>query len=178
MSDTDQPSTKSMVIAGTHNKYMIKKITSRHKNNAEKRNIATKMNLDPEWYTTNFQLKKLAEHDAILKQPIVTKISSYKHQDDLKKRYDSELFVDYTYVCGLLTDTCMHCHYCNEDMYVLYEHRRDMQQWTLDRINNDIGHNKENVVVACLKCNLQRKTRDANKFLDTKQLVIKREGID
>jgi len=178
MSDTEPTSKKSMVIAGTHNKYMIKKLTSSPQTSAEKRNITAKLNLDPEWYTPIFQLKKLAEHDTILKQHIVTKVSSYRHQDVLKNRYDSELFVDYAYVCGLLTDACMHCHYCNEDMYILYEHRRDMQQWTLDRINNDIGHNKRNVVVACLKCNLQRKTRDANKFMDTKQLVITREGID
>ena len=72
----------------------------------------------------------------------------------------------------------MHCHYCNEDMYVLYEKCRDMQQWSLDRIDNTIGHNIGNLVVSCLKCNLQRKNRDSNKFLETKSMVIKREGIE
>ena len=28
-------------------------------------------------------------------------------------------------------------------------------QWTLDRIDNNIGHSKENVVICCLKCNLK-----------------------
>ena len=42
----------------------------------------------------------------------------------------------------------------------------------LDRINNDIGHNDSNVVIACLKCNLKRRTTDADKFKFTKQMKI------
>jgi len=31
-------------------------------------------------------------------------------------------------------------------------------QWTLERINNDFGHNNDNVVIACLQCNVERRT--------------------
>lgn len=50
------------------------------------------------------------------------------------------------------------------------------KQWTLDRIDNDIGHYSDNVVIACLSCNLHRKTMYHERFLFTKQLnIIKKE---
>ncbi len=51
------------------------------------------------------------------------------------------------------------------------------KQWTLDRINNDIGHNNGNLVVACLECNLKRRRTNKDAFMFTKNMVIVREGI-
>ena len=48
-----------------------------------------------------------------------------------------------------------------------------MNQWTVDRIDNSIGHDIENIVISCLKCNLQ--SRSSDKFLQTKKMVIKHE---
>jgi hypothetical protein len=53
-----------------------------------------------------------------------------------------------------------------------------MKQWTLDRIDNDIGHNKKNLVIACLECNLKRKRTNKDKFMFTKNMKITREGIN
>jgi hypothetical protein len=53
-----------------------------------------------------------------------------------------------------------------------------MKQWTLDRIDNDIGHNKNNLVIACLECNLKRKRTNKDKFMFTKNMKIIREGIN
>ena len=60
-------------------------------------------------------------------------------------------------------------------MYVLYENVRESKQWTVDRINNDLGHNIDNFVLACLDCNLKRRCKSVDKFLFTKQLNIIRE---
>ena len=52
-----------------------------------------------------------------------------------------------------------------------------MEQWTLDRIDNDLSNTDENVIVACLKCNLQRRRQNKDKFLFTKQLkIVKQES--
>ena len=48
----------------------------------------------------------------------------------------------------------------------------DPQFASLDRIDNSIGHNKENVVIACLQCNVGRKTMHQGRYAFTKQLVI------
>ena len=54
----------------------------------------------------------------------------------------------------------------------MYKNVREYRQWTLDRINNDNGHNKENVVICCLECNLKKGTINDEKFKFTKQMRI------
>ena len=49
---------------------------------------------------------------------------------------------------------------------------REPKQWTLDRIDNDKCHSKDNTVIACLKCNLDRRVTNIDKFKFTKQLNI------
>lgn len=66
----------------------------------------------------------------------------------------------------------MQCHYCREKTFLLYDLVREMNQWTLDRINNDVGHNIENVLISCLECNLKRRRTGKDDFLFTKQLNI------
>jgi hypothetical protein len=103
---------------------------------------------------------------------IKTKISSYKQQDILKSILKREDFVSYTYVVNLLNECELKCHYCSCEMYLLYEFVREMKQWSLDRINNDIGHNTNNLVIACLECNLKRRRTNKDSFMFTKNLKI------
>jgi hypothetical protein len=68
------------------------------------------------------------------------------------------------------------CYYCKEDVQVLYENVREPKQWTLDRINNKMGHNHGNLLIACLNCNLRRRTMHTERYVFTKQLnIVKRE---
>jgi len=61
-------------------------------------------------------------------------------------------------------------------MMLLYNKKREQQQWTLERINNNLGHYNENTCVSCLKCNLARRTDSHDYFKLGKQLqVIKTE---
>ena len=57
---------------------------------------------------------------------------------------------------------------------VLYKNVREPLQWTLERIDNDYGHNHDNVTIACLECNLRRRTMYHERYVFTKQLVIKK----
>ena len=74
-----------------------------------------------------------------------------------------------------MVESKMKCFYCTCNMYLIYENVRQMNQWTLDRIDNSIGHNKNNLVISCLECNLKRRNIDKDKFLFTKRLNIKKE---
>jgi len=108
---------------------------------------------------------------------IKTKICSYKQQDIVKKKLNEEQFVTFEEVVELLKICGLTCHYCSEHVFILYEKVRETKQWSLDRINNDIGHNGGNLVIACLECNLKRRRTNKDAFMFTKNMVIVREGI-
>ena len=88
--------------------------------------------------------------------------------------YSREEFIDYEVLIQKLVESKLNCFYCNNKCYLIYDKVRQQNQWTLDRINNDYGHNKNNLVISCLKCNLQRRNIDKDKFLFTKQMKIKK----
>jgi hypothetical protein len=116
-------------------------------------------------------------YTSIFKSHIKNKISNYKQQDILKKKLDESLFVNFEQVLDLLKTCELKCHYCSQEIFILYEIVRELKQWSLDRINNNIGHNNGNLVVACLECNLKRRRTNKDAFMFTKNLVITREGI-
>ena len=107
-----------------------------------------------------------------IRRQINYKINSYKGQD-VKKGLLLELdFVDYDYVLNLLIDKQLKCFYCREDVLLLYNYVRENKQWTLERIDNKIGHNRGNVEIACLLCNLRRRTMYHERYVFTKQLCV------
>ena len=71
-----------------------------------------------------------------------------------------------------LLESDLKCYYCKCDILVLYDTSRETNQWSIDRIDNDQGHNVDNYHISCLKCNLERRRKSAEKFLFTKQLTI------
>ena len=108
----------------------------------------------------------------IILQQLNGKINGYKSQDVDKNLLVLEKFVDMDTVIKLLVDSKNICYYCQQSVQVLYEFVREPKQWTLDRLDNDYGHNKDNVVISCLQCNLRRKTMHPERYVFTKQLVI------
>lgn len=108
---------------------------------------------------------------------IKAKISAYKQQDHGKKVFNSDGFVKYEEVISLLHDCQLKCHYCSCEVYLLYQFVREKKQWSLDRINNDIGHNNHNLVIACLECNLKRRRTNKDAFMFTKNMKIVRQGF-
>jgi len=71
------------------------------------------------------------------------------------------------------------CRYCSTEMNILYDISREIHQWSVDRIDNDVGHNIDNYHLACLDCNLKRRRRTDEKFLFTKQLnIVKQDNTD
>ena len=112
-------------------------------------------------------------------QQIERKISGYKQQDVFKKFLNTEKLVTLPHIINSLLDCNMKCYYCSGDMFVLYETVREFKQWTVDRINNDLGHNYDNYVLACLECNLKRRRRTKDAYFFTKNLnIVKQDNKD
>ena len=103
------------------------------------------------------------------------KLTGYKQQDIYKKNLNIEKIINLKHIIDKLIETEIKCYYCKCEMYILYENVRDLKQWSVDRINNDLGHNVDNIVLACLDCNLKRRCKSSDKFLFTKQLNIIRQ---
>jgi len=109
-----------------------------------------------------------------ISREIIKKIQGYKAQDIKKYIYDENIIISLDETIEKMVVSKLKCHYCYQEMKVMFTKARDETQWTLDRINNDLCHSNDNTVVACLKCNLQRRRQDAGKFTFTKQLRIKK----
>jgi hypothetical protein len=110
--------------------------------------------------------------NCLVKCQIHNKIRGYKSQDVLKNKFCSDKFIDYEFVIGLLQQCDIKCFYCKKEVHIIYENVREPKQWTIERIDNDMGHNKDNVEIACLNCNLRRRTMYFERYIMTKQIQI------
>ena len=168
---------------GTSNKYQIKK-AQKIENKKEvlkpimreiEKNNNTKSSLNITEQKNNLLKLINKNYDSItllIEKQIKKKISSYKNQDIIKKIYDSEKIITFEEIIEIMNKENIKCYYCHYDMFILYELSRENKQWTLDRINNDIGHNKDNIVLSCLECNLQKRKKQKEAFLFTKNLKV------
>ena len=181
---------KKIEIKGINNKYQINKL-KKNPPIIKKRKIIEKNGIPIEYFSHEKQkeifenlysiyyLEKECENIEIYKKikvEIEKKISSYKQQDIHKNRYNEVNFITFKSVCQKMMESSLFCYYCKENVSILYEIVRETKQWTLDRINNNLGHNEDNVIICCLNCNLKRRCTNKDAFLFTKQLnIVKHE---
>lgn len=107
-------------------------------------------------------------------QEIDTKRKAYIYQDKNHEIYDPRYSITTERIVELLVGAELLCHYCREICQVAYKEAMCRRQWTLDRIDNNYGHNDANVVIACLDCNLKRGTMDAERFRQGKQFTFRK----
>lgn len=99
-----------------------------------------------------------------------SKISSYKQQDIKKIIHEKQNIISLENVIEKLVSCKLKCYYCNKKIFIFFDKVRDSNQWTLDRLNNFDEHTNANTIIACLKCNLERRRKNSEKFKFTKQL--------
>lgn len=179
---------KKIIIEGTCNRYQIKKLVH-GKCSPKIRKEVNDWIISPELYEEinqkciikemydlivvhSTEKKELSDGAKLAKRQIEKKIQSYKQQDVYKNRFSQSDFIDFQNVVAELYKSDLTCRYCETFVYLLYEHVRENYQWTLDRINNDIGHNNGNVIISCLECNLKRRRTNNDAFLFTKKMQI------
>jgi hypothetical protein len=104
----------------------------------------------------------------VLKQ----KYSSYKNQDKQSHKYDSDQHITYEEMIEKLFTCNLKCYYCNCDLRILYNKKRLKTQWTLERLDNNLGHYASNTCISCLDCNLKRRTDNYEYFKQSKQTKV------
>ena len=107
-----------------------------------------------------------------LREQIRQKIYNYYSQDMKKQLYNPENFITLEYILQKLEDCQLDCFYCREPVFLWYEIAREPKQWTVERIDNKIGHDIGNIEIACLSCNLKRRCMYHERYVFTKQMKI------
>jgi hypothetical protein len=116
-----------------------------------------------------------AYYMALVKQELENKRNGYKQQDIKKNIYNMHLLITFDEMVEKLVISKLKCSYCSIGVLLLYKNVREPCQWTLDRKYNDDCHSNENTLISCLKCNLERRVKNIDKFTFTKKLRIKKE---
>jgi len=186
ISNVDRSSRSIVVCLEPPSPPVSKKVTEQKEK--QKRQVTTLKNWDFTPSDLSFEnqtqlIKQLYEkmptshkHCRVVERLLHNKIYGYRTQDLEKSLYSENEFIDNEFVYELLLQSDFLCYYCKRPVDVLYEYVREPTQWTLDRLDNKYGHNKNNVVIACLSCNLRRKTMYHERFVFTKQLAITKTG--
>ena len=76
-----------------------------------------------------------------------------KTNDKKNNRFDETNYIDYDFCKDLIQESGKFCYYCDIELqYIEY----NSTLATIERLDNDIGHIKDNCVIACRTCNLSR----------------------
>ena len=178
----DTSGVRSISFAGKHNKYEMKKVIG----DVERTDRVRKFEVDAEFYTHRIQVDlvknltssmcdmplQYVDTIPVFVRHIKEKLSGYLSQDRIQDRVSVGEHISYTDTVQKMIECGHRCYYCNEDIFLLCNKVRDSMQWTLDRVDNDIRHSVNNVVVACLGCNLSKRRRDVEAYRATKQMMI------
>ena len=105
---------------------------------------------------------------------IENKRKAYIYQDKQHSIYDPRYSISLEHIIALIIESNLNCYYCREICQLTYKEVMCRKQWTLDRIDNDYGHNHTNVVIACLDCNLKRGNMDSERFRQGKQFTFRK----
>ena len=116
------------------------------------------------------ELDMLENSHPFICSEIHKKISGYRSQDK-KHGFSGKDLPSMDTVRQLILNSMLICFYCKNKMKMVYENVKDPMQWTLERIDNKFGHTETNVVIACLSCNLGRRTIYHERYVYTKQFA-------
>jgi len=156
-------------------------ITQTNKWNNSFQNKETDFSKDVQFYWLTLLLEKKEKMEEeeqtrqkihLLREQIRQKIHNYYFQDMKKQLYNPENFITLEYILQKLKDCNLDCFYCREPVFLWYEIVREPKQWTVERIDNKIGHDIGNIEIACLSCNLKRRCMYHERYVFTKQIKI------
>ena len=184
----NENNTKTMIITGQNNRYKMKEVMNcgmkPEKVVREKmKNVDEELLLGGDKQIAMINKMYIGCDDAnianvnntLLKQELEKKIGSYKQQDMKKEIYNAALLITLPELIEKLVISKLKCAYCSNEVLLLYKNAREEKQWTLDRKYNDECHSNENTVISCLKCNLERRVKNVDKFTFSKKMRIKKE---
>ena len=135
------------------------------------RKVIYEIDIDQLQSITNLHLNKQETNQDII-TVLKKKYSSYKNQDKQSHKFDPEQHITYEQMIEKIYESKLKCYYCNCDLSILYNKKRLKSQWTLERLDNNLGHYNTNTCISCLDCNLKRRTDNYEYFKQSKQTKV------
>ena len=91
-------------------------------------------------------------------QYLKLKIDGYKRQDmDAKRKISKESYVDVEWFMDQINKHEI-CSLCNSKYYIVLDDNNDIRcNISIDRICNEISHEKENSHLLCIECNKSKR---------------------
>ena len=165
---------KKITITGKKNIDPINNTRTPTRTQSESWNISDKMCASQRQieYVNQLYLGTEFTYKSICEKELYKKWYGYKRQDIDKGLFVESKLITIEQIYENLMLSKLKCYYCNEDCLLLYKDVLAKRQWTLDRIDNSLSHTNNNTCISCLKCNLQRKVMNSDKFKFTKNLKI------
>jgi hypothetical protein len=170
-------SKKVIDINGQNNRYLVKKANA-YKSIPKQRNEYLELTeiidlsfISQLCVTLHESLEQSDNQKYIINQ-VQKKLNSYTAQDKQMKRYNRDYFISLIDVFEKIKVSENKCFYCSTNLLINYKFGREPKQWTLERKDNNIQHNNDNCVIACLECNLKRRNTNYDAFKYTKQMTI------
>lgn len=168
---------KSIEITGKRNIDKMNNVK-----NPQRKNVAN-WKIDEHYFTylkqiqiiNSLYLEQSIEYGVLVKREITKKINGYKNQDIQKSLINNYKIISLEQVIERLMVSKLNCFYCHGHCELLYRDVLSKKQWTLDRIDNNLGHNHDNVVISCLECNVKRGDMDSERFKRGKEIKIVRK---
>ena len=71
----------------------------------------------------------------------------------------------------MIYDSNLICHYCNEQVLLIYKNKKETNQWSLERLDNNLGHYQIKLLHCLFKCNLQRRRTNHEYFKFSKTFL-------
>jgi len=116
-------------------------------------------NVDQRWFWTAITRTTSLKYISIYTGPPITntslrkyvlrKLNGHKQYDEKNGVYDQKKFVTVNWVMKELERLQWHCSECG----VAMEQGKGNHQWSIDRVDNSLGHTISNCRVICLSCN-------------------------
>ena len=157
---------KKITITGKKNIDPINNTRTPTRTQSESWNISDKMYASQRQieYVNQLYLGTEFTYKSICEKELYKKWYGYKRQDIDKGLFVESKLITIEQIYENLMLSKLKCYYCNEECLLLYKDVLAKRQWTLDRIDNQIGHNEDNVVICCLECNIKRGSMDCKRF--------------
>lgn len=111
--------------------------------------------------------KSISKHMIKLHTKILDKISSHRSYDRANNFFNETDFIDFEDIFMKLCRQEGKCLYCDTELKLINYKPYQANQMSIDRLDSNKGHTKNNTVICCYHCNTKKGKKTPKEYLKT-----------